>query len=129
MSTVGKSIKIGRAKTLRINPETVLMVTIQSMLSRDPDIVVWRNNVGVLTDRRGIPVKYGLCVGSSDLIGISSRHGRMFALEVKMPGKSPTKEQVAFMALVRKMGGFATVVTSIEDAEKAIERCKWGYLT
>jgi hypothetical protein len=31
---------------------------------------LWRNNVGALRDERGRLVTYGLCKGSSDLIGL-----------------------------------------------------------
>ena len=31
---------------------------------------VWRNNTGALQDKTGRLVRYGLCKGSSDIIGI-----------------------------------------------------------
>lgn len=33
-------------------------------------VIVWCNNIGVLKDVNGCFVKFGLCVGSFDLIGI-----------------------------------------------------------
>lgn len=61
-------------------------------------------------------MRYGLCVGSADLIGMLAPQGRFLALEVKRPGEKPTKEQELFLELVRKSGGVAAVVTSVEEA-------------
>ena len=75
--------------------------------------IVWRNNTGALKDRNGRIVKYGLCVGSSDLIGIYK--GRFLALELKRKGKNPTPKQQNFIDVVNKAGGIAGVVRSVED--------------
>lgn len=80
--------------------------------------IVWRNNVGKLQDKQGRWVTYGLCVGSSDLIGIFK--GRFLALEVKMHGKKPTPEQENFLRAVRENGGIAGVVRSIDDVRKLL---------
>jgi hypothetical protein len=55
-----------------------------------------------------------LCVGSSDLIGITAT-GRFLAIEVKRPGNKPTPEQRAFIAFVRSFGGVAGVCHSVEE--------------
>lgn len=75
--------------------------------------IVWRNNTGALKDQNGRLVKYGLCVGSSDLIGIYQ--GRFLAMEVKVPGKKPRPEQITFINAIIKAGGIAGVVTSRAD--------------
>jgi hypothetical protein len=75
---------------------------------------VFRNNTGVLKDERGIPVRFGLCVGSSDLIGWTS-DGRFLAIEVKMPGKNPSRAQLNFIDAVNDSGGLAFVARNIED--------------
>ncbi len=85
---------------------------------------LWRNNVGVLTDKRGVPVRYGLCndspamnkvLKSSDLIGIGEG-GQFIAREVKRKGWSysgtPHEEaQLNFIELVNAMGGDAKFTT------------------
>lgn len=81
---------------------------------------VWRNNTGVLKDARGIPVRFGLAVGSADLVGIVAPSGRFLAVEVKMPNGRLTPEQEAWLATVRRFGGIAEVARSIEDAEKIL---------
>ena len=88
-------------------------------------LVLWRNNTGLAVDglRR---IRYGLAVGSSDLVGILVPEGRFVALEVKAPGKRPTPEQERFLDLVRRSGGFAAVVRSVEDVRVLIDRARRG---
>lgn len=82
--------------------------------------IVWRNNTGVLKDARGIPVKYGLCVGSSDLIGITP-NGKFLAIEVKQPTKKLSPKQEIFIKTVRRMGGYAGVAYSPDDVKNIIK--------
>jgi len=58
--------------------------------------------------------------GMSDILG-QMRDGRLFACEVKVPGKEPTKEQYEFLDLVNRNGGFAIWADSVE---KVAERLK-----
>lgn len=93
---------------------------------------LFRNNTGALRDENGRLVRYGLCVGSSDLIGlrrvvIDEHHlglklGQFVALEVKAAKGRPTKEQVQFLDMVRRFGGIAGVVRSVEEARWLVER-------
>jgi hypothetical protein len=86
--------------------------------------VFWRNNVGLAVHEGGDVMRYGLAPGSSDLIGIVD--GRFCALEVKSVRGRVTEDQRTFLELVRKVGGFAAVVRSVEEAAQAIERCRKG---
>ena len=81
-----------------------------------------RNNVGCLKDITGRTVKFGLAVGSSDLIGWTICNGAAVftAVEVKMRGKKPTAQQQAFLDAVNKAGGIACVAYSINDLKDAI---------
>ena len=91
---------------------------------------LFRNNVGRLKDDRGRYVAYGLCVGSSDIIGwtpvtIGPEHvGRTLAVftafECKVGRNVTTTEQGAFLAAVRQQGGIAAVVRRLEDADAAV---------
>jgi hypothetical protein len=76
---------------------------------------VWRNNTGCLLDKRGVPVKFGLCVGSSDLIGISPS-GKFIAVEIKTTKGRATPEQMRFIEAVREKGGIAGIARSPEEA-------------
>lgn len=76
---------------------------------------VWRNNTGVLVDKNGRPVKFGLCVGSSDLIGICA-DGRFLAVECKSATGKATDAQLRFIAAVNARGGRAGVARSAAEA-------------
>ncbi len=97
---------------------------------------VWRNNIGVLMDSRGIPVRYGLAneskavnsaVKSGDLIGIrpvlitqemvGQTIGQFVSLECKRPGwtyNANDKHQAAqakWAEIVNNLGGYAIFTT------------------
>jgi hypothetical protein len=86
---------------------------------------LWRNNVGALRDQRGQLVRYGLCPGSSDLIGyrtititpdmVGQRVALFTAIEVKDRAR-PTDQQQAFISLIQHAGGLAGVARSVPDA-------------
>lgn len=98
-------------------------------------VALWRNNVGVLLDRRGVPVRYGLANDSSavnanfksaDLIGIrpvliTPAHlgltiGQFVSREVKAEGWRYTGDerevaQLRWAELVLSLGGDAAFCT------------------
>lgn len=105
----------------------------------------FRNNVGTLQDVRGNYIKYGLCTGSSDLIGFTGINitqemvGRIMAvftaIEVKRIGWTPPKsgsrlsdwqQQLNFITQVKKFGGIACLATNIEHVNEAISQFKKG---
>jgi hypothetical protein len=87
---------------------------------------VFRNNTGQLPDRFGRLVQFGLCKGSSDLIGWKSititpeMNGKkiavFLALEVKTATGKATEEQERFVKAVRNAGGFSGVVRTADEA-------------
>jgi hypothetical protein len=103
--------------------------------------VLFRNNTGtayqgkkavysgriVLTEIR--PVNFGLCVGSSDLIGwtekvitkdmIGQKIAIFTALEVKNLSGKATKEQINFIKQVRKSGGIGEIMRWVDEDFKA----------
>lgn len=83
---------------------------------------LWRNNTGKLQDKTGRWVSYGLCVGSSDLIGMYK--GRFLAIEVKQKGKQPTVEQQQFIDFVNKNGGIAFVCDDVKNLQNLLEKLK-----
>jgi len=78
-------------------------------------LVVFRNNTGMLKNDRGQIVQYGLCKGSSDLIGFIRATGHFVAIECKVGNAKPSPEQQLFLDNVAKSGGFSCV---INDAKK-----------
>ena len=73
--------------------------------------LVWRNNCGVLKDSAGRPIRYGLCVGSADLIGVAP-DGKFLAVEVKTATGRTSEAQDRFIAAVLRLGGRAGVARS-----------------
>ena len=86
---------------------------------------LWRNNTGALKDANGRLVRYGLCPGSSDLIGfrtvvitpdmVGQRVAVFAAVEVKDRGRL-TSEQQAFITMVQQAGGMAGVAHNTDEA-------------
>jgi hypothetical protein len=81
----------------------------------DNGCICWRNNTGTLKNAAGIPIKFGLCVGSSDVIGVSP-DGRFLAVEVKTDKGKATPEQIRFIEAVKRKGGIAGIARSPADA-------------
>ena len=91
------------------------------------DCRLMRNNVGVLEDERGNRIRYGLAVGSADLIGWKTvtttsfnRRAVFLAIECKSKGKHPTARQIAFVDAVKAAGGIAGIAYSVQDFRRII---------
>ena len=92
-------------------------------------IRLFRNNTGALLDMQGRLVKFGLCKGSSDLIGFRSititpdmvgqKIAVFSAIEVKDKGKV-TVEQKNFINIINNAGGYAGVAKNVNDAKKIL---------
>ena len=91
---------------------------------------LFRNNTGTLKDANGRPVQFGLCKGSADLIGWTTRTitpemvGQQIAvftsIEVKSSSGRVKPEQQAWLDTVQAAGGIAGVARSVEDAQRLI---------
>lgn len=136
-------------KPPRRNETRDLTHPIRVALNRLPGVKVDRNNVGSLEWAPGKMLRYGLGIGSADIVGACMcevvtvpRHlellargqpahptrvfARYFALEVKWPGETPTEDQERWMRSKREIGAFACVVHSVDEALQAVERCRRG---
>lgn len=104
--------------------ETTIMKQIQLAVSK----LGWRlfrNNCGRAVTSSGSIIQFGLCVGSSDLIGyvpivvtpemVGSRLAIFCAVEVKTPKGRATKEQQAFINAINKVGGIGIIARSVEE--------------
>ena len=85
------------------------------MALSDAGCLVWRQNTGVLPDRNGRLVRFGLCVGSSDIVGICE-DGKFLAIEVKTALGQPTDAQLNFIKAVQRQGGRAGIARSAAEA-------------
>lgn len=100
---------------------------------------LWRNNCGVAVDKRGVPVRYGLCneskqmnqnLKSSDLIGIrpivitpdmvGQVIGQFVAIECKHEDwkekkDNHTQAQRRYLDMVNALGGYGVFITTEEQ--------------
>ena len=110
--------------------EADILRAVRLAVSALPGVVVWRNSVGAARYPSGRrPVAYGMCRGASDLVAIIRRSdgaGVFAALEVKSARGRVAPDQQLFLDLVRRMGGFAAVVRSPEEAVAAVARARAG---
>ena len=77
--------------------------------------MVWRNNTGVLKDKTGRPIKFGLCKGSSDIVGICPDGIALF-VEVKTEKGIIRPEQKLFIESCIKSNARAGIARSVKDA-------------
>ena len=98
----------------------------------DNGVLSFRNNVGAYKSEKGHYIRYGVGEkGGSDLICITpvtitqemvgQTVGVFTAIEVKTPNGRPSKEQLAFIEAVKRIGGKAGVARSPEDAIQIIK--------
>lgn len=109
----------------RGDSEQHIQQAIRVACSRD-HVRLFRNNTGVLTDRNGRPVQFGLCKGSGDLIGwktieitedmVGSQIAVFTSIEVKTKTGRLRPEQEQWKKVVENAGGIAGVARSVEEA-------------
>ena len=109
--------------------ETAIQNQVRLDLS-DAGVLNFRNNTGALKDKKGRLVRFGLFVGSSDVIGITpvkitqdmvgQTIGVFTAIETKKPkhktAKKRLEDQANFIESVKKHGGRAGFANSSEQA-------------
>lgn len=94
---------------------------------------LFKNNVGMYRDERGNVIRFGLCKGSSDLIGwtpvtitqamVGKRIAVFTAVEVKKNKHGSyraTDDQLRFISAVNRNGGLALVADCNEDLDEAV---------
>lgn len=91
---------------------------------------LFRNNVGLAETADGRKIRFGLCKGSSDLIGwtpvviteemIGQTLAVFTAVEVKTPKGRVSLDQQRFIDAVLDAGGIATVARSAEEAVEKV---------
>jgi len=114
-----------------MNPETKIQNLILMKLS-EAGCLVFRNETagawvgkmlhreaGQVTLTNASMVKFGLAVGSADIIGIAPC-GRFLAIEIKTSKGRATKEQLRFIEAVNNAGGIAGVCRSVDEAIELI---------
>lgn len=105
---------------LKISEKEISHLILQYLQLRK--IFCWRSNTGAMTGKHNGKqwfMRFGL-VGSGDIIGLTPS-GRFFSIEVKVPGRPPTFEQIQFMNAVKHNNGIAFVATCLEDVQKGLD--------
>lgn len=95
---------------------------ILNLLASDKRVFAWKvNSVGVYdptVKRYRKPNSPFIIKGVSDILGITNT-GKMFAIEVKRPrGSKRSREQIAFVDKINRMGGSACFATSLDQVKK-----------
>lgn len=115
--------------------ENVIKSQIRKHLGCVDGLVLFTNPVGTgkLFANNGDArrVAFGLCKGSSDLIGWRTRTitladvgrdiAQFVALEIKTARGKPTAEQLNFIRAVNQAGGLGAIVRSPEEARELLE--------
>jgi hypothetical protein len=113
------------------NPETDLQQRIRLALGTQPELRIFRNQVGSLPDpRSGRLVQFGLARGSADLIGwrtlvitpemVGQRVAVFTSLEIKTPTGRLAPAQRHWLHAVEGAGGIAGVARSVGDALRIV---------
>jgi hypothetical protein len=102
--------------------ETPLMREIR--MAAPAHVRLLRNNVGAFEWAPGKWLRYGLCVGSSDLIGWTQQDGKAIFTAVETKGKRGrlTQDQENFLYQVEAAGGIAIVAKTVEEALRGLCR-------
>lgn len=96
-----------------------------------------RNNSGMLQDRTGRWVAYGLGNSGSkkdtsagDLIGWTDVEGRAVftSVECKRRGEKPTEKQVAWCSAIQKQGGIGVIAYSVDDFVDAVNKYRAAHV-
>jgi len=109
--------------------EAAVLAAVRIALSK-AGVTIWRNQTGAFRNRDDQLVRFGLCKGSSDLIGfrsvlvtpemVGTRVAVFVACEVKAPDGRATLEQTNFLRTILDAGGIAMLVRSGDEAVSAL---------
>jgi hypothetical protein len=99
---------------------------------RRPDVRIWRNNVGFYKDGDRA-IRYGLCPGSADFVGLHTititpemlnrKIAVFLAIESKARGKDAEDHQETWLQEVKDAGAIAGVARDGDEADALI--AKW----
>ena len=104
-----------RRPVLKMRETSLVSACIQYLTLRGC-FVYRQNQGGVKVTRKGRErlIRFAIVDGISDIIGMTPS-GRYLAVECKVRPNKPTPEQSDFMARVRKSGGAALLIYSLDE--------------
>ena len=109
------------------NSETKIQQEIRLAVGQEKNLLIFRNETGTLPDpRTGKWVQFGLCKGSSDLIGfkevvideshIGQKLGVFTSIEVKSKSGKLSDMQHNWLQVVKNAGGITGVARTVSEA-------------
>jgi hypothetical protein len=109
------------SKTIRLS-EQAIQHDILASFGALPWLRIWRSNTGLARpiNRPEAVVRFGV-KGSADISGILRRDGRRLEIEVKAHRGRQTVEQLAYQAMITRMGGLYVLARSVEDVWEALK--------
>jgi hypothetical protein len=125
---------------MKSKTENTIQNEVRDRLNASGIIRVFRNNTGQTplpcpgcfiglcgrcTKKYSRPVRYGLTTGSADLIGFTIS-GKFVSVELKTPKGKLEPDQIIWFELVKKWGGYAAVIRSVEEADEFIDEIRKG---
>jgi len=95
--------------------ESTILAEVKAALNRLDGLTVWRNTGGFDEERK---IRYGLCPGSSDLVGVMMVRGVGVALFVETKSATGRMEvdQRTFRGVVERLGAVYIVARSTSEA-------------
>jgi len=117
--------------------ERDLEALILDYINREKGFFCWKNysmgvfdeSIGGFRNRsrfapKGISDILGIYDGRKQTLGVG---GISLAIEVKLPGNTPTMEQMGFIKKINLMGGSAAWVTSLDGAERFVKKVRLSH--
>lgn len=99
--------------------ESELQSTILSYLKAQPDF----HPIRILIQRVRGRANIGAKKGTSDIVGIGPG-GKFYAVEVKLPHGHVTDEQMDFLAMVNRLGGYGVVARGMDDVFEMVRQMR-----
>jgi hypothetical protein len=114
------------ANLQKLEPESSVLKKVTEALWAYGGVHVMRNSVGLA--RHGARrVRYGLEVGSADLVAIVAPYGKWLCIECKRPKNSKESEaQTKWLEKMRRYGAVAAVVRSAAEVGPLVELARKG---
>lgn len=126
-------------------PESEIQARVMRALSQDPDVRIFRNQVGlawqgdycsnkggILILRNSRPIKFGLIPGSADAIGwktititpqdVGKRFAVFTSIEIKKISGRPSDAQINWLDVTTAAGAFSGIARSPEQALAIVAR-------
>lgn len=114
-----------RVTSYKTYPERAVMKAIQQAFSYKYHVLLIHVDAGAAGMRRGQDRNKGgysgIPIGYPDLVGVYPIGGRAVYIEVKAPGKKPSKQQSYMLDFLQSQGAIAFWADSVDEAFRKFE--------